>query len=78
MHSLLIEASVKDMEAAAIAWVAELSSTPFFSLKVVTDIVDGDRPTHEEFLENLSSAATVLQKKLPEVIDFVIENFLQK
>ena len=78
MHSLLIEASVKDMEAAAIAWVAELSSTPFFSLKVVTDIVDGDRPTHEEFLENLSSAASVLQKKLPEVIDFVIENFLQK
>jgi 5'-methylthioadenosine nucleosidase len=78
MHSLLIEASVKDMEAAAIAWVAELSSTPFFSLKVVTDIVDGERPTHEEFLENLSSAASVLQKKLPEVIDFVIENFLQK
>ena len=41
------EASVKDMEGAAIAWVAGLSQTPLFALKVVTDIVDGDRPSHE-------------------------------
>jgi nucleoside phosphorylase len=38
-------ASVKDMEAAAIAYVAELAGVPFFGVKVVTDIVDGDRPT---------------------------------
>jgi len=35
------DASVKDMEAAAIAWVAELAQVPFFGLKVVTDLVDG-------------------------------------
>eukprot|EP01035_Chromulina_nebulosa_P019788 gene19788-25728_t len=66
------DASVKDMEAAAIAWTADLSSTPFLALKVVTDIVDGDRPSHEEFLENLSAASRSLQNALPKLIDFVI------
>eukprot|EP01032_Pedospumella_encystans_P014586 gene14586-16742_t len=65
------DASVKDMEAAAIAYVAELANVPFFALKVVTDIVDGDRPTTEEFLENLGTAAKSLQEKIPKVIDFV-------
>ena len=35
---LYIDASVKDMEAAAVAWAAELYSVPYFALKVVTDI----------------------------------------
>lgn len=65
-------ASVKDMEAAAIAWVCELSATPLLTIKVVTDIVDGDRPTQEEFFENLSSAANALQKAVPNVIDFIV------
>ena len=29
------------MEAAAVAWACELHKTPFFCLKVVTDLVDG-------------------------------------
>lgn len=66
-----IDASVKDMEAAAIAWSCELHGTPHFGVKVVTDIVDGDKPTQEEFLENLSKAAESLQDALPKVIDFV-------
>ena len=37
------DASVKDMEAAAIAWVADFNKVPFLALKIVTDIVDGDR-----------------------------------
>lgn len=60
------------MEGAAIAWVAELSNTPFMALKVVTDIVDGERPTHEEFLENLSAAAKSLNEVLPRIIDYVV------
>ena len=48
------EASVKDMEAAAIAWsVALHNRTTFLGVKVVTDIVDGDKPTQEEFLEQV-------------------------
>lgn len=66
------DASVKDMEAASIAWVMELNKTPFFAVKVVTDIVDGDRPTHEEFLENLAAASKSLQEKLPKIVEFVM------
>jgi 5'-methylthioadenosine nucleosidase len=66
------DASVKDMEAAAIAWAAELTATPFIALKVVTDIVDGDRPTQEEFFENLGAAARSLQDAVPKVVDFIV------
>lgn len=71
VHMKENNASVKDMEAAAIAWSCSLHDTPHFGLKVVTDIVDGDRPTQDEFLENLHSAAESLQKALPQVIDYV-------
>ena len=64
-------AAVKDMEAAAIAWVTEQTRTPLVAIKVVTDIVDGDRATEEEFLENLSTAASSLQTVLPKVVDFI-------
>ncbi len=70
-HMLENDASVKDMEAAAIAWASEMWSTPDFGVKVVTDIVDGDKPSHEEFLENLGTAAQSLQSALPKVIDYV-------
>lgn len=66
------DASVKDMEAAAVAWVAEITNKPMFAIKVVTDIVDGDRPTEEEFFENLSAAATSLQEAVPRAIEFII------
>ncbi len=65
------DASVKDMEAAAIAWVAEQTQKALIAVKVVTDIVDGDRATHEEFLENLGTAAKSLQNVLPQIVDFV-------
>lgn len=80
-------AHVKDMEAAGIAWVVEnyfmthwnehhcqdVSSAvlPFFAVKVVTDIVDGSRPTHEEFMENLGTAAASLHGSLEKIITFL-------
>jgi 5'-methylthioadenosine nucleosidase len=67
------DASVKDMEAAAIAWVAKMTDTPYLGVKVVTDIVDGGIPTHEEFMENLASAARSLQDALPKVLDYVCD-----
>lgn len=68
------DASCKDMEAAAIAWTCKLyDSTPYLGIKVVTDIVDGGRPTQEEFLENLSTAAKSLQEALPKVIEHVCD-----
>ena len=65
------DASVKDMEAAAVAWAAGLSGTPLLSLKVVTDLVDGGVLTQDEFLANLGTAAAILQEKLLVVIGFV-------
>lgn len=64
-------AAVKEMEAAAIAWVAQMFRKPMFCVKAVTDIVDGDRPTQEEFLENLNAAAAALQQTVPKVLEFV-------
>jgi 5'-methylthioadenosine nucleosidase len=72
-HMLENDASVKDMEAAAIAWASEVWNTPHFGVKVVTDIVDGDKPSHEEFMENLGTAARSLQSTLPRVIDYVCD-----
>lgn len=65
------DAAVKDMEAAAVAWSCALLRKPFLGVKVVTDIVDGDQPTHDEFLANLSTAAQSLQQALPQVLDAV-------
>lgn len=65
------EASVKEMEAAAIAWTASLFHCPFFCVKAITDIVDGDRPAADEFLENLHKAADALQSVMPKVLEFI-------
>lgn len=59
------------MEAASVAWVADLWDIPMFCLKAITDIVDGDKPTPEEFLQNLGSAAQALKSALPKVLEFV-------
>jgi 5'-methylthioadenosine nucleosidase len=65
------DASVKDMEAAAIAWSCALHKVPFLGVKVVTDIVDGGVPTQDEFMENLHAASKSLQAALPQVLDYV-------
>jgi 5'-methylthioadenosine nucleosidase len=64
-------AAVKEMEAGSIAWVAGLFQKPMLCIKAITDIVDGDRPTQDEFLENLHAAAAALQAMLPRVLEFV-------
>ena len=46
------------------AQVAHLHGAPFLALKGITDIVDGDRPPQEEFLENLHRAAQALQARM--------------
>ena len=38
----------------------------------ITDIVDGGRPSAEEFSENLHKAADALQAALPKLLKFVI------
>ncbi|MCM2323413.1 MAG: 5'-methylthioadenosine nucleosidase [Oligoflexia bacterium] len=64
-------ASVKEMEAAAIAWVAWCLKIPFLALKSITDLVDGEHPTEDEFLRNLRTASRLLREKTVEVLRYL-------
>lgn len=65
------DACVKEMEAAALGWVTEMLGVPFFCIKVITDIVDGDIATQDEFMANLATAAKSLQEVVPKALEFV-------
>ena len=62
---------------AAVAYMCDQLSVPMFALKSVTDIVDGEHPTPEEFLKNLGTAAKSLQQALPKVLSFIAEKPFQ-
>ena len=61
-------AAVKEMEAAAVAWVCSTLAVPFVAIKSITDIVDGPHATAEEFYSNLATASEQLQQKVQLVI----------
>ncbi|KAL5561125.1 hypothetical protein UlMin_030872 [Ulmus minor] len=65
------DATVKDMEGAAVAYVADLLKVPIIFVKAVTDIIDGEKPTAEEFLQNLAAVTAALEKSITHVIDFI-------
>lgn len=52
-----LNGGVKDMEAAAVAWVAGLHRVPVSALKAITDLVDDPTPTGEQFMANLDLAS---------------------
>ena len=52
---------LKDMEAAAIAFVCSLTGMPLLLVKSVTDLCDGGEKTYEEFRRNLSAASHALR-----------------
>ena len=75
MH-VLVESDLSQMICAVDTYrhcepTAEGRRQPLVAIKVVTDIVDGDKPSHEEFLENLATAAQSLQKTVPAALDFI-------
>lgn len=57
-------ADVKEMEAAAIGEVASLKNIPMIAIKTVTDFVDSDCSTQEQFLKNYKIALQNLSQKL--------------
>nr|WRF90803.1 5'-methylthioadenosine/S-adenosylhomocysteine nucleosidase 1 [Leucaena leucocephala subsp. glabrata] len=65
------DATVKDMEGAAIAYVADLLKVPVIFVKAVTDIIDGDKPTAEEFLQNLAAVTAALDEAVYKVINYI-------
>ncbi|KAL6010357.1 hypothetical protein ACLOJK_000788 [Asimina triloba] len=65
------DAAIKDMEGAAVAYVADLLSVPAIFIKAVTDVVDGNKPTAEEFLQNLAAVTAALDQAVTQVVDFI-------
>ena len=75
-------ATVKEMEAAAVAWVCHHIGIPFVAIKTITDIVDasqrsseniqGDlKNTRDEFESNFNIAMTSLKEKLGSVLRLI-------
>ena len=63
-------ACVKDMEAAAVAWIGELLDVPVLAVKALTDLVDSHVDTVEQFEANLATASRRLCDALVRVIDW--------
>ncbi|MEM6257146.1 MAG: 5'-methylthioadenosine nucleosidase [Planctomycetota bacterium] len=63
----------KDMEAAAIAWVADQHQKPLCAVKAVTDLVDGPHPTHEEFERHLHTASDALSEALEKLLHLLLK-----
>ncbi|MGI9275829.1 MAG: hypothetical protein ACR2PT_13430 [Endozoicomonas sp.] len=61
----------KEMEAAAIAWIASLYNVPLVALKSVTDLMDGGESTTEEFQKNLAMASGNLAKAVVRLLEFL-------
>ncbi|MGV3622893.1 MAG: hypothetical protein ACO1OB_18890 [Archangium sp.] len=61
-------ASVKEMEAAGIAWVCERHHVPLVLLKSITDLVDHHASTASQFVENYALATSKLADALCGVV----------
>lgn len=65
------ECCCNPLQGAAVAYVADLLSVPVIFVKAVTDLIDGEKPTAEEFLQNLAIVSAALEQAVTEVIDFI-------
>ncbi len=62
------EAIIKDMEAAAIAWVCRTLSVPMIAMKAITDLIDKGAPTETQFVQNFHLAVRNLHQKTLELL----------
>jgi nucleoside phosphorylase len=62
-------AILKEMEAAAVAWVGYITGTPVFAIKSVTDLIDTHPDSPSEFEKNFATAVTSLTDKTLAIID---------
>ena len=64
---------LKDMEAAAIAFVCSLYGVPCMLVKAVTDLVDSGADTFEEFCQNLRKASEALSIENNRIVDYLVK-----
>lgn len=68
---------LKEMEAAAIAWVAHLYNIPFMAVKSITDLIDNEQKVEEEFIANLAIASNNLKKNMMKIIDYLVDKSVE-
>jgi len=61
-------AIIKEMEAAAVAWVCEMMDVPMFAVKAITDLIDRSESTQEQFTTNLQLAVSNLQQAVQLIV----------
>jgi len=61
-------AVIKEMEAAAVAWVCRITRTPMFAVKAVTDLIDGRETPQKQFMANLRLAVDNLQDAIRRIL----------
>jgi 5'-methylthioadenosine nucleosidase len=64
-------AVAKEMEAAAIAWVAMLYKVPMTAIKSITNLVDLDNQSEHEFVKNFDVAVNALRDNMLRVINYL-------
>lgn len=65
-------ASVKEMEAAGIAEVAQLKNVPFVALKIITDLVDTNECAQNQFTNNFDKLISHLAEKVHDLCSILI------
>lgn len=53
------------------AYVADLLKIPVMFLKAVTYIVDENKPTEEQYLQNLTAGSNALDHVLEQTLEFI-------
>lgn len=62
-------AIIKDMEAAAIAWVCRTFSVPMFAVKSITDLIDHPTATATQFAKNFTLATERLNVTMGKILN---------
>ncbi|NVJ68582.1 MAG: hypothetical protein HWE16_18985 [Gammaproteobacteria bacterium] len=62
------QADCKEMECAALAWICHLYKKPFLPIKAITDFVDHEHPTAEQFQANLAKTCEALKAAVISVL----------
>ncbi|GJV04375.1 nucleoside phosphorylase [Tanacetum coccineum] len=65
------DATIVDMEGAALAYVCSLMRVPAIFIKAVSNFVDGEKSIPEEFAENLQATVVALRDVVVQVVEFI-------
>lgn len=68
-------ATLKEMEATAIAKICDWAGVPFFAVKSVTNLIDSGRPSPTEFTRNFERAVASLTTETIRVLDRLAAGF---